>query len=99
VANGVEADGAIVNYGDIKLVLGDAPPPRRLSHQQVASGSPQDVLRAARAGKGFCGMLRAERRRRARQLGVLGRVVELEDEHKCMSSSLFFSNKLRALGV
>ena len=37
VANGVEADGAIVNYGDIKLVLCDTPPPRRLLHQQVAA--------------------------------------------------------------
>ena len=99
VANGVEADGAIVNYGDIKLVPCATPPPRRLSHQQVARGSLQNVLRAARARKGLRRMLRAEYRRGARQVGVLGRVVELEDEHKCMSSSLFFSNKLRALGV
>ena len=44
VANGVEADGAIVNYCDIKLVLCDTPPPRRL-HQQIARGSLQNVLR------------------------------------------------------
>ena len=82
MANGVEADGAIVSYGDIKLVPCDPPPPRRLSHQQVARGSPQDVLRATRARKGFRRVLRAERRRGVRQLGVLGRVVELKDEHR-----------------
>ena len=82
------ADGAIVNYGDIKLVLCDTPPPRRLLHQQVACGSLQDVLRAARARKGLRRMLRAERRRGACQLGVLGRVVELEDEHRARRVAL-----------
>ena len=85
------ADGAIVNCGDIKLVLGAAPPPRRLSHQQVARGSPQDVLRAARAGKGLRRMLRTEYRRDARQVGVLGRVVELEDEHRLSRFSSHFA--------
>ena len=58
VANGVEADGAIV----IMVILNSCatPPPRRLSHEQIARGSPQDVLRAARAGKGLRRMLRAE---------------------------------------
>ena len=88
VANGV-ADGAIVNYGDIKLVLCGTPPPRRLLHQQVACGSLQDVLRAARARKGLRRMLRAERRRGACQLGVLGRVVELEDEHRARRVALW----------
>ena len=82
------ADGAIVNYGDIKLVPCDTPPPRRLLHQQVACGSLQDVLRAARARKGLRRMLRAERRRGACQLGVLGRVVELEDEHRARRVAL-----------
>ena len=82
------ADGAIVNYGDIKLVPCDTPPPRRLLHQQVARGSLQDVLRAARARKGLRRMLRAERRRGACQLGVLGRVVELEDEHRARRVAL-----------
>ena len=41
-----QRDGAIVNYGDIKL---DTPPPRRLFHQQIARRSLQNVLRAARA--------------------------------------------------
>ena len=48
--------------GDIKLVPCATPPPRRLSHEQIARGSPQDVLRAARAGKGLRRMLRAEYR-------------------------------------
>jgi len=82
------ADGAIVNYGDIKLVPCDTPPPRRLLHQQVACGSLQGVLRAARARKGLRRMLRAERRRGACQLGVLGRVVELEDEHRARRVAL-----------
>ena len=85
-ANG--SGGAIVNYGDIKLVPCDTPPPRRLLHQQVACGSLQDVLRAARARKGLRRMLRAERRRGACQLGVLGRVVELEDEHRARRVAL-----------
>ena len=39
VANGVEADGAIVNYGDIKLVLCDTlPPRRRVWHARLAAG-------------------------------------------------------------
>ena len=39
VANGVVADGAIVNYEDIKLVLCDTlPPRRRVWHARLAAG-------------------------------------------------------------